>query len=80
MRQFRDEGVLRALGSTCLIIELTQVVLHKADKPSLLADLLDAHLLACEGLTDIDFLGSQADAPAARDGDGAIMEGILQLR
>ena len=74
MIQMPRDPLPSCLTRTC------QVDCRAIDKPSLLADLLDAHLLACEGLTDIDFLGSQADAPAARDGDGAIMEGILQLR
>ena len=49
------------------MIEEAQVVLHKADEPDFIANLLDADVLASEGGAEID-LG--AAGAAARDRRG----------
>jgi hypothetical protein len=42
-------------------------------------DLFDADSLAGEDLTEIDLLAIEANAAAAGDGDGLVMEGIFDL-
>jgi hypothetical protein len=61
------------------VIEEAQIVLHKAHQPHLVADLLDAHVLAGEDGAEIDFAAPDANAAAAGDGDGAVMEGVFEL-
>ena len=73
------EGIRGAFDAPGLVIEEAQVVVHEAHQPDLLGDLLDADVLSGEHLTEIDLATPDADAAAGRDGDGAIVEGILQL-
>ena len=61
------------------MIEEAQVVVHEGHQPDLLGDLLDAHCLTCERVTQVDLASSEADASATRHRDGAIMEGIAEL-
>ena len=61
------------------MIEEAEVVVHEADEPDFVGDLFDADVLAGEDLAEIDLAATDADAPAARNGDGAIVEGILEL-
>jgi hypothetical protein len=61
------------------VIEETQIVLHKAHQPHLVADLFDTHVLACEYGTEIDLAAPDANAAAAGDRDRAIVEGVLQI-
>ena len=42
------ERVFDGLQSTGLVIDVTEIVLHEADEPYFVADLLDADLLAGE--------------------------------
>ena len=62
-----------------LRIEEAQIVLHKADEPHLLGDLLDADVLAGEDGAEIDFATTDADAAAVADGDGSIVEGVFEV-
>ena len=43
-------------------------------------DFFDADGLAGKDLAEIDFLASQADAPATGDHDGFVVEGIVDVR
>ena len=61
------------------MIEEAQVVLHKADQPDFIANLLDADVLAGEDGAETDLAAAEADATALGDGDGAIVERILKL-
>jgi len=45
---FRSEGILDRFEPACLVVEVAEVIVHKADEPNLLADLLDAEALASE--------------------------------
>ena len=55
------------------MIKEPQVVVHKSYQPDLLGDFLDADILSGEDLTEIYFTPPDADAPALRDGDGAVV-------
>jgi hypothetical protein len=61
------------------MVEEAQIVIHKSHHPDFLIDLPHADCLFCERLTEIDLPLSDADATAAGDDDGAVMEGILNL-
>ena len=58
--------------------EIPQVVQHEADPPDIVAALLDADVLTREDTTQIDLLPTKADAPAARDSDGFVVERIVE--
>ena len=45
----------------------------------MLVNLFDADLLAGEDLAEIDLLPVEADAAAAGDDDGLVVEGIVEL-
>ena len=76
---FAAKGFVALFDPTCLVIKVTRIVLHKADQPYPVLDLLNPYFLSSKGLGDIDLLSSQADAAAARHGDGSVMEGILKV-
>ena len=46
------------------MIEEAQIVVHEGHQPDLLCDLLDAHCLSCEGVTEIDLAPAQTDSVA----------------
>jgi hypothetical protein len=46
------------------VIGVSEIIVHEADEPNVLAHLLDADALAGEDDTEIDFLPIKADAPA----------------
>ena len=52
------------------MVEETQIIVHEADKPDLVVDLLDADFLAGEDRAEVYFLPSEADAAAPRGCDG----------
>ena len=61
------------------MIKESQVVLHEADQPDLVADLLDADVLTGEDSTEVYLALANAEAPATRDGDGPVVERVRQL-
>ncbi len=61
------------------MVEVAEIVVHEADEPNLLADLLDADALAGEDGARIDLLPVEADAPACGHGDGPVVERIVDL-
>ena len=62
------------------MIEVPEVIVHEADEPDVLAHLLDADALAREDGTEIDFASIEADAPARGDGDGFVVERVIELQ
>ena len=61
------------------MIEETEVVLHEADEPDVVADLLDTDVLPGEHGAEVDLLLVEANAPAARHRDGFVVERIVEL-
>ncbi len=61
------------------MVEVAEIIVHKADEPNVLADLLDANALAGEDGAEIDLLAIEADAPACGHGDGSVVEGVIQV-
>ena len=62
-----------------LQIDIDQIVMHKADQPNAVVDLLDAEGLAGQDGRDVDLLAAQAEAPARRDENFSVMEGVGQV-
>ena len=62
------------------MVEVSEIIVHEADEPNVLADLFDADALAGEDGTEIDFLPIEADASACGHGDGLIVERVVELR
>ena len=62
------------------MVEEAQIILHEADQPDLVLDLLDADLLTGEDRAEVDLLPSEADSAAVRDSDGPVVEGVLEVR
>ena len=50
------------------MVEVSEIVVHEADEPNVLAHLFDADALAGEDEAEIDFLPIEADAAAGCDG------------
>jgi len=69
-------GVCQRFEPAGLVVEVSQIVSHKADEPDVVVGLLDADGLAGEDGAEIDLSAFVADAPAGRDGDGLVVEGI----
>jgi len=57
---------LKWFESTCLIVEVSQIVLHEGGEPNALVDLFDAEFLTGEDLAKVDFPPIEADSPARR--------------
>ncbi len=76
---FWPEGILDRFEPTRLVVEVAEIVVHEADEPNLLADLLDADALAGEDGAEIDFLPIEADAPACGHGDGSVVERVIKF-
>ena len=62
------------------MVEIAQIIVHEADEPNLLADLLDADALAGEDGAEIDLAAIEADAPACGHGGGPVVERVIELR
>ncbi len=62
------------------MVKEAQIILHEADKPDLVVDLLDADSLAGEDRAEVNFLPSEADAAALGSCDGPVVEGVLEVR
>jgi hypothetical protein len=58
------ERVVEGLQGLLLQIDIAEIVVHKADQPNAIVDLLDAKGLASEDNRDVDFLAVQAEASA----------------
>jgi regulator of protease activity HflC (stomatin/prohibitin superfamily) len=69
-----EPGSTRSLVS----IEVTQIVLQEADLPDLVVDFADAHQLLRQRRTQVDLATVEADASAAGDAHGAIVQAICR--
>jgi hypothetical protein len=68
--------IVQGLQSLLLKIDITEIIVHKADQPDTLVDFFDAHSLTCERSAEIDFLSENADPSAARNQNRPIVERI----
>ena len=64
------------MQSLFLQIDITEIIVHKANQPDTVVDLSDAHSLTCERGAEIDFLFENADSSAAGDKSSPIVERI----
>lgn len=62
------------------MVEVTEIISHKADQPNLVADLFDADALAGEDEAEVDLVAIEADSAACGDGDSLVVERIIELR
>ena len=62
------------------MIEEARVVVHQGHEPGAVADLLDADLLAGEDGAEIDLAPPEADAAAAGDDVGVVVERVVEPR
>jgi len=53
---------------------------HEADQPDVISDFPNADGLAGKDLAEIDLASTEAQPPALRDDDGAIVEGVVKGR
>lgn len=58
----------------------TQVVIHEACEPDMVFDLFDADSLPGKDQAEIDLLSLVADATACCDGNGLVVERIVEFR
>src|SRR6201984_281314 len=61
-------------------MKIPQIIIHKADQPYVVVNLLDAHGLSSKDLAKINFFVAQTDAATASDHDGFVVEGIVDVR
>src|SRR5499433_4130217 len=78
-KQFWAEGIFERFEHSRLQIEVSQIIIHKADEPDVVVNLLDADGLTGKALAEVDFFVPQTDATAARDHDGFVVEGIVDV-
>jgi hypothetical protein len=62
-----------------LVIEEVQAVVHEADPPDGLSDFPHADIPTGEDRAEISSATAEAQPAALRDGDGAVMERILEI-
>jgi len=62
-----------------LQIDVTEIIVHKADQPNTLVDFFDAHSLTRKRSAEIDLLFEDADPSAAGNQNGPIVERIGEL-
>lgn len=61
------------------MIEVSQIVLQEADQPDAVLDFPDPHELSREHGAQVDLALADADAAAAGDAHGAVVERVLGL-
>ena len=61
------------------MVEVSEIVVHKADQPDPIVDFFNTHRLTCERSAEIDFLFVNADSSATGDKSCPIVEGIGKL-
>ena len=64
------------MQSLLLKIDVTEIIVHKADQPDTLVDLFDAYSLTCERSAEIYFLFENADPSAVGNQNCPIVERI----
>ena len=65
----RTERVFEWLQSSLLQVDIAEIIVHEADEPDALIDLLDAERVTCKDDRDIDLLAMQADRRKLRGSD-----------
>ena len=76
---FEQGQVLDRFESAGLVVEVAEIIIHKADQRELIAHLFDADALAGKDDTEIDLLPIEANATARRHRGGSVMEGIIEV-
>ncbi|HJN43180.1 MAG TPA: hypothetical protein QF572_03235 [Vicinamibacterales bacterium] len=61
------------------MIEVSEIVVHEADEPDVVAYLFDPDFLAGEHGAEVDLLAVVTDATLVDDGGRPVVEGIFQL-
>ncbi len=77
---FFSERVVDCLQGSLFEVNVSEVVVHEADKPDAVIDFGDADALACHDGGDVDLLSVNAEAAASGDQGVGVMEGIVQVR
>src|SRR3546814_20140099 len=65
--------------SSLLQVDVSQIVVHEADEPNAVVDLLDSEALAGEHDGNVDLLAVHADAAAGGDQDVAVVQRVGEL-
>jgi hypothetical protein len=67
------EGIVEGLQGFLLQVEIAKIVVHEADEPNAVIDLLDAEPLTGQDGREVDLLAMQAKPSAGRDEYVAVM-------
>ena len=70
------ERIFERFEHSSLHVEVSQIIIHKTDQPDVVVHFFDADGLTSENRAEVDFFLARADAAAAGDHDGFVMEGI----
>lgn len=76
---FGPKGFVEWFQSACLIVEISQIIVHEAGQPDSVLDLFGADGLTGKDEAEIDLLAVETDAPACGDGDGLVVEPMLLI-
>jgi len=76
----RAERIFNGFEHSSIEIEVTQIIIHKADEPDIVVNFFDADSLAGKDRAEVDFFVAETDAAAAGDHDGLVVEGVVDVR
>jgi len=72
-------GLSRGLQGFLFEIDEAEIVVHEADDPNAVVDLLDAEALTGEHSRDVDALAMHADAAAVGDENVAVVQRVCEV-
>jgi hypothetical protein len=60
------------------VVEEAEVIFHEGNQPDAFVDLADSDLLPSEDGAEVNLLSDEADSPAGCDGDGLVVEWVVE--
>jgi hypothetical protein len=77
---FGPKEFCKGFEPASLVVEVSEIVTHKADEPNPVVGLFDSDGLPREHLAEIDLLPIEADAAAGCEGGSPVMEWVIDVR
>src|SRR5260370_42246171 len=77
--RFWVEGIFQGFQHASLQIEVSQIIIHKTDKPDVVMNFFDADGLAGKDRTEVNFLAPQTDAAAVGDDNDLVVERVIDI-
>src|SRR5260370_8322594 len=77
--RFWVEGIFQGFQHASLQIEVSQIIIHKTDKPDVVMNFFDADGLAGKDRTEVNFLAPQTDAAAVGADNDLVVERVVDI-